>query len=65
MALRDADEMYKDHTHNHKYVKLASAAAECQVTIPYQIHRALADTLLCLGIVRYIGTGTAHTLLTQ
>ncbi|MBB5349577.1 3'-5' exonuclease [Desulfoprunum benzoelyticum] len=55
-------QMYKDHTHNHKFVKLSSAAADCQVTVPNQIHRALADTLLCLGIVRYIGTGTAQTL---
>jgi DNA polymerase III subunit epsilon len=47
--------MYKDHTHNYKYVTLSQAAAECRVAIPGEIHRALADTWLCLGIVRYIG----------
>jgi hypothetical protein len=48
--------MYKDHTRNYKYVTLSRAAAECQVTIPGEIHRALADTLLCLGVVLHIGT---------
>ena len=46
--------MYRDHTRNHKYVTLSRAAAECQVDIPGQIHRALADTMLCLGIVQHI-----------
>jgi DNA polymerase III subunit epsilon len=49
--------MYKDHTRNYKYVKLSRAAAECQVNIPGEIHRALVDTLLCLSVVRHIGAG--------
>ncbi len=50
-----AMQMYKRHTHNHKWVKLAKAAAECGVELPEQTHRALADTLMCLGIVREVG----------
>lgn len=48
-------QMYKDHTRNYKHVKLIRAAAECQVAVPNRIHRALADALLCLGIVQRIG----------
>jgi DNA polymerase III epsilon subunit-like protein len=50
-------QMYKDHTGNHKFISLSKAASECQIAIPSNIHRALADTLLCLGIVQHIGTG--------
>lgn len=55
MDWRCVMQMYKDHTRNHKHVRLSRAAAECQVAVPAQIHRALADTLLCLGIVLHIG----------
>ena len=51
-----AMEMYKRHTYNHKWIKLSKAAWECGVDLPDEMHRALADTLMCLGIVREIGS---------
>lgn len=44
--------MYQKYAGNRRWIKLTKAAASCGVTVPEQIHRALADTLLCLGVVR-------------
>lgn len=44
--------MYQKYSGNHKWVKLVKAAAECVITLSDQAHRALADTLMCLGIVQ-------------
>lgn len=52
-----AMEMYKRHTYNHKWIKLNEAARECGVELPEERHRALADTLMCLGIVQEVGRG--------
>lgn len=46
--------MYQKYSGNYKWVKLFKAATECGITLPDQAHRALPDTLMCLGIVREV-----------
>lgn len=52
--------LYQKYAGNRRRVKLTKAAATCGVTVPDQIHRALADTLLCLGVVRSMAKDNGH-----